>query len=38
MLWQYSDGDPLNGAKLRFLTNIWVRDRWLVECSLQFRQ
>jgi len=39
--WQYSDGDPITGAsnagrvgqKSRFSTNVWLLERWLVECE-----
>ena len=42
-LWQYSDEDPRNGdvecrwgkQKSGFSTNIWLSDRWLLECEQQ---
>ena len=37
-LWQYSDGNPVwMVQKSRFSTDIWLWDRWLVECSQQFQ-
>jgi len=45
-LWQHSDGDSPNGCvecrwgrqKLRFSTNIWLSDRWLLQCEQQRRR